>query len=171
MTTVFDMFSGMSEDFDTKYQGDPNFIQRLEAWTTCIDSYLKPGDTVYDLGCGPGVFSFYAASRGGKVTGMDGSSGMINLCREKLAKARKDKPLQLDFREENLPLKDPGMYPPARLIICSSMFEYIREKETMIDCFKSLLQDGGILLLSVPNRQSVYRYFERRSYALFRKPA
>ena len=53
---VFELFTNLSSEFDSRYQSDPNFIERWQCWTTFIDRYLEPGDVVYDLGCGPGVF-------------------------------------------------------------------------------------------------------------------
>ena len=49
----------------------------------------------------------------------------------------------------------------AGLIICSSVMEYVEDYETVLRQFYSLLKPGGILLLSLPNRLSVYRIFER----------
>ena len=168
---IFSLFSGLSSDFDQKYQKDPNFIQRMKCWSGFIDKYLMPGRLVYDLGCGPGVFSFFAATKGAEVTGIDGSDGMINLCREKLSAYPEKERLKIRFVREVLPLMDPVQYPQADLVICSSMFEYILEKEMMIDSFRSLLKEDGILLLSVPNRVSVYRFFEKLSYRLIGKPS
>jgi len=167
---IFNVFSDLSQAFDNKYKDDPNFIQRMDCWTKAIDAYIHTGDTVYDLGCGSGVFSFYAASKGGQVTGMDGSEGMVKLCHEKLSRAG-GQALNLRFIHETLPLEDTSHFPKADLVLCSSMFEYIREKEQMIQCYHSLLKSGGTLLISVPNRKSVYRIFEKTVFGITGKPS
>jgi 2-polyprenyl-6-hydroxyphenyl methylase/3-demethylubiquinone-9 3-methyltransferase len=167
---IFTVFSDLSQAFDNKYKDDPNFIQRMECWTKEIDKYIRQGDIVYDLGCGSGVFSFYAATQGGQVTGIDGSEGMVNLCNEKLNRAG-GQALNLRFIRETLPLKNAVKYPKANLILCSSMFEYIREKEEMIQCYNTLLQDGGTLLISVPNRKSAYRIFEKTVFGITGRPS
>ena len=168
---IFTVFSDLSLEFDKKYKGDPNFIQRMDLWSASIDKHVHPGDVVYDLGCGSGVFSFYAASKGARVTGIDGSEGMINLCNEKLAAAGRNQELNLRFVREALPLKDTSPYPKADVILCSSMFEYILEKEQMIQCCNALLKDSGILLISVPNKKSVYRFLEKISYRIIGMPS
>ena len=39
--------------------------------------------------------------------------------------------------------------------------EYVDDYETVLRQFHSLLKPGGVLLLSLPNRLSAYRFFER----------
>jgi 2-polyprenyl-3-methyl-5-hydroxy-6-metoxy-1,4-benzoquinol methylase len=168
---VFHMFTDLSSDFEKKYDNDPNFKERLKCWTAVLDKYIAAGKQVYDLGCGPGVFSFYAASKGANVTGIDGSEGMINLCRQRLAAIPGIQKQEIRFLREPLPLADTKVYPKAAVIICSSVFEYIENKEKMMDCFEKLLEKEGTLLISVPNRKSVYRFFERTGYHLFKKPS
>jgi 2-polyprenyl-6-hydroxyphenyl methylase/3-demethylubiquinone-9 3-methyltransferase len=51
------------------------------------------------------------------------------------------------------------------------MFEYIQEKEKMIVCCHALLKNGGRLLISVPNRRSIYRKLEKISYRIIGKPS
>ncbi len=49
---------------------------------------LQPGDTVLDIGCGPGILAVRAAPQvvpGGSVTGVDVSEGMLEVAREKAA--------------------------------------------------------------------------------------
>ena len=43
-----------------------------------------PGDTILDIGCGPGALSFALAARGMTVTALDNSAGMIQRMRDKI---------------------------------------------------------------------------------------
>ena len=165
------LFSGMSDEFDARYGEDPNFIERASRWKELIDRYVRPGAVVYDLGCGPGVFSFYAAGRGAVVTAIDGAAGMVQRCEQKLATHPDKEQLQIRFLMEALPLKRPERFAQGDVILCSSVFEYIPDRESMMRTFQKLLKPGGMLILSVPNRQSVYRVAEKAAFRLTGKPA
>ena len=166
---VFSMFTELSGDFDRKYGRDRNFEERFTCWSEIIDSHLKSGQRVYDLGCGPGVFSFYCASRGAEVTGIDGSEGMVRLCNEKREAIPPSVQQHLRFTRDVLPLERTALE-PADMVVCSSVFEYVKNKEGMLKGFQSLLKPGGVLLVSVPNKRSVYRILEKFSFMLFKRP-
>ena len=51
--------------------------------TYMMEKYIKPGDTVLDIGGGPGRYSIHFAKMGCKVTLVDLSDGNIALAREK----------------------------------------------------------------------------------------
>lgn len=52
-----------------------------------IDRYAHPGQSVLDLGGGPGRYSIHLARRGCRVTLVDLSAGNVSLAREKAAEA------------------------------------------------------------------------------------
>jgi SAM-dependent methyltransferase len=51
---------------------------------------VRAGSVVLDLGCGPGGFCRLAADAGALVTGLDASSAMIEIARERVPEARFD---------------------------------------------------------------------------------
>lgn len=55
----------------------------FELTTWMMDKYIKPGDTILDIGGGPGQYSMYYAKKGVDVTLVDLSSGNIELAKEK----------------------------------------------------------------------------------------
>jgi 2-polyprenyl-3-methyl-5-hydroxy-6-metoxy-1,4-benzoquinol methylase len=59
-------------------------VNRPEFLLTCrmLDRYIKPGDTVLDIGGGPGRYSFYLAEKGCGVTLFDLSDENIRFARE-----------------------------------------------------------------------------------------
>jgi len=60
--------------YDAEVQGEWNRIAgRPEFLLTCrmLDRYIKPGDTVLDIGGGPGRYSLYLAGKGCDVTLLD----------------------------------------------------------------------------------------------------
>jgi SAM-dependent methyltransferase len=59
----------------------PAVIDQIVAWI--VDHlHLKPGDTLLDLGCGPGLYCQRFVSRGLTVTGVDFSQNSLNYARE-----------------------------------------------------------------------------------------
>jgi ubiquinone/menaquinone biosynthesis C-methylase UbiE len=56
--------------------------QRSAVWER-IDPLFKKGDFVLDLGCGTGVDAVHLQSRGVWVYGMDSSSGMVEIARQR----------------------------------------------------------------------------------------
>jgi predicted SAM-dependent methyltransferase len=49
----------------------------------------------------------------------------------------------------------------AGLILCSSVLEYLDDYEQALTQFYGILRKGGRLILSVPNKDAVYRMGER----------
>ena len=61
------------------------FEFQLTTWM--MDRYIKPGDTVLDIGGGPGRYAIYYAKKGCRVTLVDLSDGHIRLAGEKAREA------------------------------------------------------------------------------------
>ena len=56
----------------------------------CLKLNLKPGQKVLDIGCGSGGSAFFMARQYGvQVTGIDLSSNMINLAKDRLVREEK----------------------------------------------------------------------------------
>ena len=57
------------------------------------------------------------------------------------------------------------------LIISSSVFEYLDDIESSLHSVSQLLKPEGLLMISFPNKKSVFRVIERLSYFFLRRPA
>lgn len=88
----------MSKDFETVQefydQGAEYEWARLEQHpfeflltTWMMDKYIRPGDSVLDIGGGPGRYSIYFAKKGCAVTLAELSGGNVELARKKAAEA------------------------------------------------------------------------------------
>lgn len=55
----------------------------FELTTYMMDKYIRPGDSVFDIGGGPGRYSIHYASKGCEVTLVDLSDGNIALAKQK----------------------------------------------------------------------------------------
>jgi 2-polyprenyl-3-methyl-5-hydroxy-6-metoxy-1,4-benzoquinol methylase len=119
------------------------------------------------MGCGPGVFSFQLASLGSRVTGVDGSAEMIEACERR---RRELEVPDVSFVRAELPLEDPAILEPADLVISSSVVEYVDDLDTVLAQFARLVRQGGTVIVSMPNRTSVSRTFQRIKFRLTGQP-
>ena len=163
---VKDYFHREGEDFYRQYAADPNFRERLEVWTGCIDRYGRPGGTVLDVGCGPGVFSLYAAARGMRVTGLDPAENMLAICRRVKAERGLDDAVFIQAGLEALP--ELGL--TAELVLCSSVLEYFDAPQQALATLARAVAPGGTLVVSLPNAASLFRKFDRLTYRLCGRP-
>lgn len=153
--------------FHAAYRQSRDFRARFDLWTRLIAHYADTLDarTCLDLGCGPGLFSLYAAELGLETIGIDPSPAMLQKCTEQqqrrgLANVR--------FLPGALPLTT--RLPAADLILCSSVLEYVQDWETAVRGIVDLLTPGGVFLVSLPNGESWYRHYERWKYRLTGQP-
>lgn len=166
-STVVENLSKHAGSFAERYSHDPNFIQRYNVWTETIDNYSTDATCAYDMGCGAGIFSFYLASKGINTIGFDGAEGMIDLCNRE----KKEKQIaNVEFKLTMLPVRDYASMSKVDLIISSSVIEYIDDISSTIKMFYDLLKPNGKLIVSFPNKDSVYRKIEMGMYKAIHKP-
>ena len=161
-----DFHSDIAQAFGDRYQQSADFKERFQVWTRLLDQYAQPGQRVLDAGCGTGIFSYYLANRGCLVTGIDGSAAMIRLCRNQPAPV-----IPIQFKQGFLPLEAATTNEPFDVILSSSVLEYVPDLTATWQSFADQLQTGGYLIVSLPNRQSVYRRLERIGFWLTNRPA
>lgn len=70
-----------------------------------VSEYIKPGETILDLGCGTGLLTTLTARKGCKVIGLDYSIAMLRKAQKKQASQEKVLYINADCR--NLPLNGP----------------------------------------------------------------
>lgn len=159
--------SNISKKFNDHYYNSSLFSERFRVWTYLINKYLNKDNLVLDAGCGSGIFSFYIAQKGNKVLAVDGSDEMIKLCKKKLSEY---KDLDIRFKVEKLPFNKLLPVEQFDFIISSSVLEYISDYESCLNDFKIQLKTNGILIVSLPNKESIYRKLEKIIFRIFKKP-
>lgn len=163
--TVREYFNRTAQAFASNYSDAPDFKERLRVWQRAIEKNIADitGRSVcLDMGCGDGSICRQVAVRGIRTIGFDQSETMLVLARRRAAEYGVVP--QTEYVRASIPLEKElaGIYRDAAgLMICSSVLEYVSDYEEALRQFYSLLEPGGILLLSLPNRLSTYRIFER----------
>jgi SAM-dependent methyltransferase len=161
-------FSERAEDFHELYRAQPEFfLERVQIWSELLDRYATPAGSALDMGCGPGVFTFYLSKRVGSVVGIDGASEMLQRCEAQRQELKAD---NVRFVQARLPLEREGDFEPADLLISSSVVEYVDDLDRMLAQFGRLVKPGGALILSLPNLASLSRNFQRVKFKLTGEP-
>lgn len=107
----------------------------------CRKVGLRPGHTVFDIGCGWGSFIGFAAERyGAQCTGVTVSSEQVAYVKARYSGSPVE-PLQMDYRAYRGPKVD--------RVISVGMFEHVGSKNyrTYFECARRHLKDEGIFLL------------------------
>ncbi len=163
---AIDFHSETAVAFGEKYMQSPQFQERYKVWTMLFEQYIKPEMKILDAGCGSGIFSIYLALKKCIVVGVDGSGKMIEICKKYI----EAKNLEISFRQAILPFENIDDFDKQDVILCSSVLEYIADYEVVIQQFKALLKPNGILIISMPNKDSWYRKIEKYIYKYTGRP-
>lgn len=136
----------------------PSFRHRVAVILGLLEGSLNPGAAWLDAGCGSGFFTRQLASRGCAVTGLDASPAMIDAARRLTASGQFPFPPQFEL----VPTIEHLTAPAGTFagILCSSLLEYLNDPAVTLREFARVLQPGGVLLLTVPNRTSLARLTE-----------
>ena len=158
----------LAESWESNYQ-DGIFNRRLTEIFNIAQRYCRRNQHWMDAGCGSGSLSRMLLSCGVKVTGFDGSPKMIAKAKELLAPTENVKNCEFHFIKtiENLPSRD-SSYDG---ILCSSVVEYLPSaNQGLKECFR-VLREGGVMIVSVPNRWAILRILQSITFAALRKPS
>jgi 2-polyprenyl-3-methyl-5-hydroxy-6-metoxy-1,4-benzoquinol methylase len=141
-------------DWEGRYR-KCSFHTREAVLLQCLQGRDVAGHIWLDAGCGSGTLSRVLAQRGCRVLGVDASSAMVtaanelarfHTCSERLKFERVETIAQLEVENNSLD----G-------VLCSSVLEYAKDPVACLSEFHRVLKPGGLLLVSVPSRNSVVR--------------
>jgi 2-polyprenyl-6-hydroxyphenyl methylase/3-demethylubiquinone-9 3-methyltransferase len=140
-----------------------SFMARARALLGLLDERDLSGQAWLDAGCGSGTLSNQLARRGCTVTAVDGSVEMIRHARRI---AREQEPRAAAVRFEVVPTVERLDWPDGRFdgVLCASVIEYLDHPDDCLGELVRVLRPGGVLLVSVPNRRSLYRQAQRIAY-------
>jgi 2-polyprenyl-3-methyl-5-hydroxy-6-metoxy-1,4-benzoquinol methylase len=147
------LFDGKAVGWSSKYKSA--LQDRLKIFTKFVLRFLPYGSRVLDFGSGSGVFLEHLSKAGYTCVGIDISAAMVSQAR--LLMKQKGCNVQiingtLEDLNDNFGKFDG--------ILCSSVLEYIADLELTLTQFWQLLSNNGIILMSMPNPESLIRRFE-----------
>jgi len=131
------------------------FKSRTAAMFSLLDRIQPIGSSWLDAGCGTGTLARILAGRGIDVQGIDGSSTMIDIAiRLSASQATSGK---LSFRQVETIETTPFDTATFDGVLCASVLEYTESPERCLSEFRRVLRANGLLLISIPNRDSMLR--------------
>lgn len=154
--------------FKAKYLNKESFKGRLRDWQEIIAALDISISRSMDLGCGPGWMTKMLCQISEKVVAVDGSEQMILESKATL-KHQADK---VDFYRASITpqLLETWEAGSFDLIISSSVLEYVPRTEEILTKTHALLSPGGMLVISLPNKQSLFRKLEGNLFRWFGWP-
>ena len=164
---AIDWHTQIATDFDRKYSSSKNFIERYAVWTEILEKYSDNSFHALDIGCGSGIFTFYLAEKNKTVVGLDASTEMLKICQKKLENAEVD---NLAFINCNIESLGQRLDKKADIVVCSSVLEYLDDLDESLKIIIQSMNKNGLLIFSMPNKQSIYRKIEPLTYNLFGRP-
>ncbi len=127
----------------------PGYRQVIAMTGAILTRFLKPGDTVYDLGCSTGTTLVELASHrrqpGLKYIGLDNSPAMLAKARRKAEEAGLTD--RIDFREADITT---ARLEPAGAVIMNYTLQFIApaQRQDFLTRLHQALRPGGVLILS-----------------------
>lgn len=140
-------YSIMSEDYSQVEGYAPEADLGLGCGLPTRYAFIRPGDTVVDLGCGAGNDCFIAAKetgKNGKVIGIDMTDEMLTKARENALKMGYENVKFLQGEIENTTLENNL----ADVVISNCVFNLIPDKSAAFSETFRILRPGGHLSIS-----------------------
>lgn len=169
--SLVEYFDRTAGRFAANYESAPEFHERRAVWRCAIERVLPGvphGALCLDLGCGDGSLSRWVAAQGRPVVGLDQSDAMLALARRRAGEEGLG-PCAV-YHHASLPLdpaREAAYEGTVGLIVCSSVLEYVTDPPEVLAQCRRLLMPGGTLLVSLANRDSLYRIAQRALHGLF----
>ncbi len=113
---------------------------------------------VLDIGCGPGITAEHLVKSGFEVYGVDISPEMINECRKEFG--------HLSAAHFSVGKIEAMEFPDSffDVVLCVGVVEYVDDDLAAIKEMARVTKPGGTIIVTLPNRVSPYRVWQRTVY-------
>jgi len=107
---------------------------------------LRPleGKSALDVGCGAGLLAEPLARLGAKVTAVDAAPELIEVAKAHAA----GQGLAIDYRAVGVEAVEGNF----DLVTAMEVIEHVADPQEFVDCLATRLAEGGLLILSTPNK-------------------
>ena len=138
----------------------PETIRRSVDWLVATLG-LQAGNSVLDLGCGPGLYAARLAKKGLRVTGVDYSRRSIEYATQYAAEHH----LDIRYRyQDYLTLEDEGLYDAALLIYGDFCPLSPEQRSTLLGNVRRALKPGGHFAFDVTTRAHRQKHGNRNGW-------
>ncbi len=157
-------FSFLAPTYDEWYKTPlGSLCDKLEKDAVFSLADVKDGELVLDVSCGTGNYSLELKRRGARVIGLDISSEMLSIAKEKSEREG----LKIDF------IRADAAMPPFKnnsfdLITSILILEFADKPDKMIEEWKNLFKPGGRIVIGFLNRYSLWA-LKRKLKAVFKE--
>jgi ubiquinone/menaquinone biosynthesis C-methylase UbiE/peptidoglycan/xylan/chitin deacetylase (PgdA/CDA1 family) len=153
-TAVRTHFDGLANRYAVSRHLDPGF--RIQQDLVLALMHSTPSLTL-EVGCGVGVLARTLMLRGHRVVGLDLSNAMLQHAAASCAGESSGRSVFAVGDAEQLPLGDHTV----KQVLCMGVLEYLPAHDRALAEMARVLGPGGLLVLTVPTRYSLYRFLER----------
>jgi ubiquinone/menaquinone biosynthesis C-methylase UbiE len=152
---IVEFFDRRAADYDREYQ-DPTpggYALRVRR-RKVLDLFDRPDGKVLDVGCGPGVMTREMLERGCSFWGVDPSSEMIRISRERFGENER-----VHFQVGNA---QELAYPDAFFdaVLCMGVIDSVFDRPKAVGEMLRVLKPGGTLILTFTNLNSPYAWWK-----------
>lgn len=151
---AIEFHQALAPEWEQKYQ-KASFQSRDSTVMDLLSCKSLKGQHWLDAGCGSGRFARLLASRDAIVLGVDAAAGMVEAAIRLSATADLADRLQFKQIETIARLNLPDACMDG--VLCNSVLEYLPNPDAALAEMVRVLKPGGVLLISVPNRRSLFR--------------
>ncbi len=152
---IVDFFDRRAADYDREYdQLTPGGYALRIRRKKVLDLFDRPGGKVLDVGCGPAVMTRELLARGCEFWGVDPSSKMIEICRNRFSGDDRVHFLQGDALNLDLPN---GLFDA---VLCMGVIDSLKDGRRGIHEMLRVLKPGGTLILTFTNLCSPYAWWK-----------
>lgn len=153
---VVSRFDGQAQRYHARYRektGSGHSFRVREQ--RVYELFDKPGGTVLDIGCGPGITVNHLVGQGCRFHGVDLSEEMIDECRREFG--------HLPSTCFSVGRVERIEYPNGFFdaVICMGVLEYLEDDTPAVQEMARVLKPGGTLIVTMPNRVSPFRLWRR----------